>query len=94
MPLTDLLVSQLTDVFRVGMIVALIATTLRTEAVTGRLIPLLAGILFVAVIIPLTLQTGSPVPLVRSIFMGIIANLVLLGIAWAGWTLLRRLTGK
>jgi len=75
--LIDLIVSQLTDVFRIGLIVALVITTLRTSAITGRLIPLACGVVFVAVMLPLTLPTGS-VPLTESILAGLVANLIIL----------------
>lgn len=73
----DLIVSQLTDVFRIGLIVALVITTLRTSAITGRLIPLACGVVFVAVMLPLTLPTGA-VPLTESILAGLVANLIIL----------------
>ena len=73
----DLIVSQLTDVFRIGLIIALVITTVRTSAITGRVIPLACGVVFVAVMLPLTLPTGS-VPLVDSILAGLLSNLVIL----------------
>ena len=42
MPFLDLLQAQLTDVFRIGLILALVFTMLRTQAVTGTILPLLA----------------------------------------------------
>jgi hypothetical protein len=89
MPVTDLLQSQMTDVFRIGLIVALIATQLRTRAVTGQLLPLLAGVVFVAVIIPVTMPTE--VPQMQAIGVGIIANLILMAVALAGLQLYRHL---
>lgn len=91
MTLTDILQSQLTDVFRIGMIVALIATALRTQAAMGLLVPLMAGVVFVAIIIPATMQTGSSVPLTQRIGAGIISNLILLGIGLGVWQAYQRL---
>jgi hypothetical protein len=51
---------------------------LRTEAVTGRWIPLGAGVLFVAAILPMTTGQGSAVPLALAIALGVVANLVML----------------
>jgi hypothetical protein len=90
----DLLQSQLTDVFRIGLIAALIATTIRTQAITGLIIPLLAGIVFVAVIIPTTMQTGSDIPLLHRIGTGLLANLIILAIGWGIWTQISRLLRK
>ena len=73
----DLVLSQLTDVFRIGLIVALVITMLRTSAVTGRVLPLAAGVVFVAVIVPSTL-TGSTETLSQEIAAGLISNLIIL----------------
>lgn len=90
----DLLQSQLTDLFRIGLIAALIATTLRTEGVTGRTIPLMAGVVFVAVIIPMTMQTGNDIPIMQRIGVGVVANLILLGVCWGIWQTIQRLRTK
>ena len=89
-----LLQSQLTDIFRIGLIVALIATTLRTEGVTGRIIPLLAGVVFVAVIIPTTMQTSDTPPLMQRIGVGVVANLIILGACWGIWQTIARMRNK
>ena len=90
----DLLQSQLTDIFRIGLIVALIATTLRTEGITGRVIPLLAGVVFVAVIIPTTMQTSDTPPLMQRIGVGVVANLIILGVCWGIWQTIARMRNK
>jgi hypothetical protein len=90
----SLLQSQLTDVFRLGLIVAMMATALRTRPVMGLTIPLLAGVVFVAVIIPATMQVGSPIPLVVRVGVGIVANLILLGICLGVYEAFRRLTNR
>ena len=88
MPFLDLLQAQLTNVFRIGLLLALVATTLRTRDVTGIVLPLLAGVVFVAVIIPLTMPTAEPV--LRSIGTGIVANVILLGVALGALQVFRR----
>lgn len=81
---SEILLSQLTDPFRLGLIVALVVTMLRTEAVTGRWIPLAAGIVFVAVILPLTTARGLVEGAMgQTIALGIVANLVLLALVMA-----------
>ena len=87
--MTALLIAQLTDVFRIGLIIALVLTMRRTQAMTGTIIPLLAGVVFVAVIIPATLPTAEP--LWRSIGVGLVANAIILGLALAGLALFQRL---
>jgi hypothetical protein len=91
MPLLDLLQAQLTDVFRIGLIIALVVTTLRTQSVTGTILPLLAGVVFVAVIIPMTMPTTEPA--LRAIGTGILANLILLAVAMAALQVYRRFKG-
>ena len=83
MTISEILASQLTDPFRLGLIVALVVTMLRTQAVTGRWIPLAAGVVFVAAILPMTTSRGAEVGLWPAIAVGIVANLVLLGLVMA-----------
>ena len=73
----DLVFSQLSDVFRIGLIIALVVTMLRTSTVTGRVLPLIAGVVFVAVIVPSTLS-GSTETLSQEIVAGLISNLIIL----------------
>lgn len=91
MPLIDILTGQLSDLFRIGLIIALVITTTRNAAVTGKIIPLIAGVVFVAVIIPVTLQTATAEPLSRLVMVGIGANLILLAAVMALFELLQRL---
>jgi hypothetical protein len=74
----DLLLRQLLDPFRWGLLVALVATMLRTEAVTGRWLPLAAGLAFVAAIIPVTVARPEGATLARAVGLGIVANLLIL----------------
>ena len=51
----SLFTSQITDIFRIGLLAGLIYTIERTRSQTGVVIPILAGLVFVAVIIPSTI---------------------------------------
>lgn len=94
MSLTDLLLSQLADPFRIGLVIALIITMLRTQAATGTWLPLAAGAVFVAVVIPVTAGQGAAaLPLWQVIAVGVVADVILIAIALAAWSLLRRLRG-
>lgn len=75
----DLAISQLSDPFRIGLIVALVITMLRTSAVTGRVLPLGLGVVFVAVILPTTMQSGTA-NLNDTIVAGLISNVVILAV--------------
>lgn len=91
MPLLEILQSQLTDVFRVGLMVALVITAMRTQPVTGTLVPLLAGVVFVAAIIPMTMPGTEPMS--RVIGVGVVANLIVLAVVLAALWLWRKARG-
>ena len=73
----DLAISQLTDPFRIGLLIGLVVTMQRTAAVTGRIIPLILGVVFVAVMLPTTMPS-SPVNLQDAILAGLISNVIIL----------------
>ena len=80
--MTDLVLSQLTDLFRIGLIVALVLTMRRTAAVTGRVIPLVLGVVFVAVMLPATMP-GASATLGNAIFAGLVSNSIILALVLA-----------
>lgn len=84
----ELFISQLIEPFRIGLIIALVATMRRTSAVSGRLVPLVAGLVFVAVLIPVGMQGGFDA---MRVGVGLIANLVILIVVLAAWEAFRRL---
>ena len=75
----DLVLSQLSDLFRIGLLIALVITMLRTSAVTGRALPLVMGILFVAVILPTTMPSGTA-SVSDAILAGLISNSLITGL--------------
>jgi hypothetical protein len=93
MPLTDLLLQQLADPFRIGLIVALVFTAVRTQPVTGTVVPLLAGLLFVAVIIPSTISPPGADGFWPAVATGLVANTILLAVVLAVRALVLRLRG-
>jgi hypothetical protein len=76
MPFTEMLTAMLADPFRIVLLAGLVLTQRNTAAVTGRLLPLALGVLFVAVILPMTTLQGMP--LVPAIGLGLVANVILL----------------
>ena len=88
--MADLVLSQLTDLFRIGLIIALVVTMHRTAAVTGRVLPLVLGVVFVAVMIPATLPRGSAT-LADAVLAGMISNSIILVPVLAVAALIRRL---
>ncbi|MCA3530622.1 MAG: hypothetical protein IOC91_01545 [Rhodobacter sp.] len=91
MTLTEVFLAQLADPFRIGLLIALIATTMRTVTVTGKVIPLLAVAVFVAVLIPATLSPPQGVTMQVAAGVGLAANAVILAALLAGYALLRRI---
>lgn len=90
MTLTDLFLTQISDPFRIGLLIALLITTARTAATTGKVIPLLAGALFVAVLIPSTLAPVPGTSLQFAIAVGLASNAVILAVLLAGYALVQR----
>lgn len=93
MTFPEIFLSQVVDPFRIGLVVALIATMLRTRAVTGQLVPLALGVAFIAIIIPMTLASGSAVPFWMQVLTGLVTNALLLAVALGLYTLWQRLRG-
>ena len=91
-PMIELIQSQLLDPFRIGLIVALVFTMFRTRAATGTVLPLAAGVIFVAVILPTTQGAGAT-SLTEAVAAGIVSNLIILGIVLALAMIVRRLRG-
>jgi len=86
-----ILKAQLVDPFRIGLLVMLMLTAARTAANVGTAIPLLLGVVFVAVIIPVTLgQDDGNLP--ARIALGLVTNLIILGVLLAGRAIFVRLT--
>lgn len=88
--MTELVISQLSDLFRIGLIIALVVTTLRNAAVTGRVLPLVLGVVFVAVMLPTTMPKGSA-SVAEAILAGLISNTIILVLALAATLLISRL---
>ena len=84
MDITSLLAQQFTDIFRLGLLAGLIYTTERTRQQTGVVLPLIAGIIFVAVIIPATMPRPE-VPLWLAAATGIGVNAVITAVFWLAW---------
>lgn len=88
--LIDTAVAGLSDPFRIGLLVALFATMLRTQTTTGSIIPLLAGIVFVAVILPATMGHDGTT-LTTSVLAGVLSNIVIVAVISALWAVYLRL---
>jgi hypothetical protein len=92
----DLILAQLSDPFRIGLIFFLLVTALRTRAAMGMAMPLAAGVVFIAALIPLTTGAGAAMDgtaRLQAIAFGVVSNAIILAIFLAGWTVWQRLRG-
>ena len=84
----EFLVSQIIDPFRIGLIFFLLLTAIRTRREMGMRAPLAMGVVFIAILLPLTTgATVDPEGSTRlfSILCGIIANAIILAVFLGGW---------
>jgi hypothetical protein len=86
---TTTLISQLMDPFRIGLLVAMLFTTIRNAATTGWVIPLVAGIAFVAYIIAMTFPVANQT-LMFTAGVGIVSNAVITCVLFALWMAYRK----
>ncbi|KQW31776.1 hypothetical protein ASE36_06005 [Rhizobium sp. Root274] len=87
----DIVLSQLMDPFRIGLIFFLLLTALRTRANMGLWMPLAMGVVFIAILIPLTTAAASTVNRFEAIGLGIVSNGLILGVMLAGWSIARKI---
>lgn len=88
METVELLASQLIDPFRIGMIFFLLVTALRTRAATGMVVPLGLGVVFIAILLPLTTarDASGTGDIAMAVAAGIAANALILSVCLAAWT--------
>jgi uncharacterized membrane protein len=84
----QLLFTQLTDPFRIALLIALVYVWQRNHAQSQALLPLLAGWIFVAVVIPVTGSAAGP--MLTAVLVGLVANAVILAVVLGAWVLWRR----
>ena len=89
----EMLISQLTDPFRIVLLVGLMVTQVRTRADTGTLLPLALGAVFVAVIAPMLNGPGG-MPDAMSFGVGLAANVILLAIIYGARAIYLRIKGQ
>lgn len=76
--LTTLVTQALTDPFRIVLLAGLVLTQRRTAATTGLVLPLAAGCIFVAVLLPMAMRFGAEYGLAKAVGAGLVANVILL----------------
>ena len=93
MQFVEIFLSQMTDPFRIGLLVVLVLTTIRTAAQTGYVLPLISGAIFVAILIP-TAMSDEGSNKFMLIAVGLLSNAVILGVILALRMIAARLTGS
>lgn len=78
----EIFTAQFFDPFRAGLLLFLVLTARNTAAVTGTLLPLAAGIFFVAVLIPLSFAPDAS-NWWNLVMAGIVTNTVIVAILMA-----------
>jgi hypothetical protein len=91
--MTDLLNAQLTDPFRLVLLMGLYITMLRTRAQTGTYLPLALGAVAVSVIITSTMPSHGAA-FGPSLGMGVVANIIVLALIHGAYTLYSRIARK
>ena len=93
MTLSEQFLAQLVDPFRIVLTIGLVITMMRTRTVSGTWVPLAAGVVFVAVLIPLTIEKGKG-DLVPAIGVGLLSTGLLTVVAFWIATLVLRDRGR
>lgn len=86
----DTLTSQLMDPFRIGLLIAMLYTARNTAAQAGRLIPILLGLVFVAVLIPTAFGSANSNN-TQAIMVGLLSNAIIVAVVWGLWEAFVRL---
>ena len=94
MTTAEIIIGQLSDPFRIILLGGLIYTMLRTRSATGTWIPLAAGVLFVAALIPSTTSAAVEHGFLLQFATGIFSNLVITGILFGLYGAYQRLKAK
>jgi hypothetical protein len=93
MDIVTLLTSQVTDIFRMGLLVGLFFTIQNTKAQTGYVVPIIAGLIFVAAVI----ASSMPKPGIdfwTALTSGLVANAIIFAVIWLVWIAYTRLSSK
>lgn len=91
MPYLDIYLAQLIDPFRIGLLIALVLTAANTAQTLNRWIPIALGIVFVAVLIPLSIGADSAVDTPTAVLVGLASNATILAILLGAKALYSRL---
>lgn len=80
MDVTHLIMAQLADPLRMGLLVALLFVAANSKGMIGRGLPIALGLVFVAVLIPTAMASDEAEPVTAQIGVGFLSNAIILGI--------------
>ena len=86
----DIYLAQLTDPFRIGMLIALVLTAANTAQALNRWIPIALGIVFVAVLIPFSIGANATINTTTAVLVGLVSNATILAVLLAAKVLYSR----
>lgn len=81
--LTHIILGQLADPFRIGLLVALLFLAANSKGVLNRWLPIVLGLVFVAVLIPTAMASDSADPVGARIGIGFLTNAMIVGVMLA-----------
>jgi hypothetical protein len=91
MDVVQIIVEQLADPFRIGLLIALLFMAARPSGGHNRWLPIALGLVFVAVLIPTAMASNVPDPVSAQIGVGLLSNAIIVGIMLFAEALLERL---
>ena len=80
MNLVEIVLSQLSDPLRIGLLVALLFVAANGKGLSNRWVPLALGLAFVAVLIPTAMASGVDEPVGAEIGIGFVTNALVVGL--------------
>jgi hypothetical protein len=80
MDIVGILIAQLADPFRIGLLVALLFTAANSRGTIHRWLPIALGLVFVAVLIPTAMASDDDGAVTAQIGVGIVSNAIILGL--------------
>lgn len=83
MDIVEIILSQLADPLRIGLLVALLFLAANSKGVLNRWLPIALGLVFVAVLIPTAMASDSGEPVGAQIGVGFLTNALVLGLMLA-----------
>lgn len=93
MDIVRILVEQLADPFRLGLLIALLFVAAKPAGVFNRWLPIALGLVFVAVVIPTAMASDETEPMTAQIGIGLLSNGIIVGLMLAAEAVYEKFKG-